>query len=82
MVRIVFVCQLYHALFIIVDRYFSLLFVYFVRLFNFICSLFDFCLIQFFCFSLFIVGKKKDSILILECIPGILILLYHCTRIP
>jgi hypothetical protein len=73
--------------FIIVARYLSLLFLYFVQLFDFhlffVRLLFSFDSFAFHCSSF----KEKDSILILDCIPGILILLYknllyHCTRIP
>jgi hypothetical protein len=64
MLCIVFMCQSYHVVFYyccsIIVRFFIQ---FFVRLF---------------CFSLFIVhsAKEKDSILILDCIPGILIPLY------
>jgi hypothetical protein len=68
----------YHYLLFI---YLCLLFIIVIHLFR---SLFDFSftlcstfvLIWFFCFPLFIVhcSKEKSSILILDCIPGILIL--------
>jgi hypothetical protein len=78
-------CQL--IVFII--YYCCLLFIVVVHLF---CSLFDLHLFfvrhlffQFFAFHLFVVhcSKEKDSILILDCIPGISIPLYVkcCTRI-
>jgi hypothetical protein len=66
MLRIVLMCQLYH--------------VELLLLFNSFCCCLTF--IQFFCLILllFIVHcsllKEKDSILILDCIPGILIPLY------
>ncbi len=91
MLYIMFMCQLYHALF----YYCCSLFIIVVHLF---CSLFDFrslfcsTFVSFdsYAFHSFVVhcSKEKDSILILDCIPGILIplyekyLLYHCTRIP
>ncbi len=51
----------------------SLSFIYFVRYLIYIYSLFDFC-------SLFVV-QQKDSLLILDCIPGILILLYLLNKV-
>ncbi len=73
MLCIVLMCELYHVVFIIVVQFILLLFDFFIRL------LFDFCfhsiLLLLYC-SLFIVKKKKDSILILDCIPGISIPLY------
>jgi hypothetical protein len=76
MLCIVLMCQLHRVVFIIVVSLFCLLFDFPIHL------LFDFCFIRFFCFSLFIVccSKEKYSILTLDCIPGISILLYHCTR--
>ncbi len=65
------VCYLF-----IVACYLSLPFIYFVHCSILIYSLFDFCFIV--CCS-----KEKDSILILDCIPGISIMLYllinNCT---
>ncbi len=80
------ICQL-----IIVIIYYLLLFIYrccsfilFVVQFPFVlCS--TFVLIQFFAFH-FSLLKRRDSVLILDCIPGISILLFNnctcCTRIP
>ncbi len=83
MLCIIFMCQLCCLLFIIVAQfYFCCSFILFVVQFSFIL-LFDCCshlILLLFIYSLFIVQKEKDSILILDCIPGISILLYHCTR--
>jgi hypothetical protein len=61
--------------FIIVVRLLCLLFD-----FLFILS-FDFCSHLILCFSLFHCSKEKDSILILDCIPGISIPLNHCCSV-
>jgi hypothetical protein len=72
MLCIVFMCQLNRVLFIIVVCYF----VRCSTFTSFFCS--TFVLIRFLAFHLFVVhcSKEKDSILILDCTPGILILLY------
>jgi hypothetical protein len=69
MLCIVLRCQLYGVVFIIVVRFISLLFDFhssFVQLF------FHLILLLFIVYC----SQKKDSILILGCIPGILIPLY------
>ncbi len=72
MLYIVFMCQLNHVLFIIVVCYFVRCST-FIHSFNRLLFSFDSLL---FIHSLFIVQKGKDSILILDSIPGISILLY------
>jgi hypothetical protein len=86
MLCIVFMRQLSRALFYYCCSLFIIVVCLFSSLFNF-HSLFDFCsrsILLLFIHSLFVVQKRKDSILILGCIPGILIPLYMkcCTRIP
>jgi hypothetical protein len=93
LVIIYIVCNVYVQLIVFIIYYCCSLFIVVVHLF---CSLFDlhsfFCSTSILCFS-FVVhcSKEKDSILILDCSPGISIPLYvkylfnHCTcctRIP
>ncbi len=72
MLCIMLVCHLYRVDLLLLSDFYS----------SFVHPLFDFCFHLI--LLLFIVHcslfKEKDSILILDCIQGILILLYHCTR--
>ncbi len=72
----VVLCASYHIHYLfIVACYLSLLLIYFVHCSILIYFLFDFCFIVH-------CSKEKDSILILDCIPGILILLINnCTGV-
>jgi hypothetical protein len=87
MLCIVFMCQLYRVLFIIVVQFhccslFCVLFDFSVH--SFVQLLFSFESLLFI-YSLFHCTKEKDSILILDSIPGISILLhvkYLSTIVP
>ncbi len=79
MLCIVLMCQLYRVVFYYCCSILLVLFIYFVRCSTFpfiVCS--TFVSFDSFAFNLFIVHclKRKYSVLILDCIPGILILLY------
>jgi hypothetical protein len=83
MLCLVFMCQLYRALFDHCCSLLLLLIIYFVSCSTFpniSCSIFVLILFFFFSFIRYSFFKRKDSILNLDFIPGILILLYHCTR--
>ncbi len=77
MLCIMLMCQLHHVVFYIVVRFIIVVWFSFEFCSSFVQLLFSFDSFAFFSIcSLFIVQKRKYSILMLDCIPGILIPLY------